>query len=116
MRSPTNYGIEETEGNMTTKGVFIVRAEVPEADRRAFENWYENEHLEEATDLFKATGAWRGWSRVDRSIHTAFYEFENINAAVAIQDSDALKFLVSKFDEAWGERVARTRDVIEIAN
>ena len=101
---------------MTTKGVFIVRAEVPDADREAFEVWYEKEHLEEAKVLFKAKGAWRGWSQVDPSVHTAFYEFENIDDAVAIQNSEALKFLVGKFNEAWGERVHRTRDVIKVAD
>ena len=42
---------------MTMKGVFIVRAEVPEADRAAFEDWYQNEHLSEAKEMFNATGA-----------------------------------------------------------
>ena len=102
------------EDNLTNKGVFIVRAEVPEADRKAFEDWYENEHLEEAKVSFRATDAWRGWSRVDPSIHTAFYEFESIEAAVAIQKSEALRFLVGKFNASWGERVNRTRDVIEV--
>jgi len=100
---------------MTTKGVFIVRAEVPEADRAAFEDWYETEHLEEAVDLFNATGAWRGWSKVDAAVHMAFYEFASIEAAEAISGSDALKLLIGKFDEAWGDRVQRTREVIEIA-
>ena len=98
-----------------TRGVFVVRAEVPEADRKAFEDWYENEHLEEAKVLFKAIEAWRGWSRIDSSIHTAFYEFESIDAAEAILNSEALKFLVGKFNDTWGERVTRTRDVIEVA-
>ena len=104
------------EENLTTKGVFIVRAEVPKADRKAFEDWYENEHLEEAKLSFKALNAWRGWSRVDFSIHTAFYEFETVEAAVAIQESEALRVLVGKFNEVWGERVSRTRDVIEVAS
>lgn len=100
---------------MTTKGVFIVRAEVPEADREAFEDWYENEHLDEARDLFEATGAWRGWSKVDHAVHMAFYEFESVDAAEAISSSDALKTLVGKFDAAWKGRVRRTREVIEVA-
>ena len=37
---------------MTAKGVFIVRAEVPEADRAEFEDWYQNEHLGEAEKMF----------------------------------------------------------------
>lgn len=100
---------------MATKGVFIVRAEVPDADRSAFETWYETEHLAEAEEMFGATGSWRGWSKVDPSIHMAFYEFDSIEAAEAISSSEALKILIGKFNEAWGERVSRTREVIEVA-
>ncbi len=100
---------------MSTRGVFVVRAEVPEGDRAAFENWYETEHLAEAIELFKATGAWRGWSKVDPAVHHAFYEFDSIAAAMAITESDALKLLIGKFNEAWGDRVSRTREVIEVA-
>ena len=100
---------------MTMKGVFIVRAEVPEADRAAFEDWYQNEHLKEAEEMFNATGAWRGWSRVDSAIHMAFYEFASVEAAAAIQDSEALQTLIGKFNEAWGDRVSRTREVIAVA-
>lgn len=100
---------------MTAKGVFIVRAEVPEADRAAFETWYEEEHLDEAEALFGATRAWRGWSRVDPSVHMAFYEFDSIEAALAVPDSDALKLLVGKFDAAWQGRVHRAREIIEVA-
>ncbi len=101
--------------DMTTKGVFIVRAEVPEADRAAFEDWYQNEHLDEAEEMFNATGAWRGWSHVDSAIHMAFYEFASVEAAAAIQDSEALQTLIGKFNEVWGDRVSRTREVIAVA-
>ena len=107
-------GAERTK-EMTMKGVFIVRAEVPEADRAAFEDWYQNEHLKEAEEMFKATGAWRGWSRVDSAIHMAFYEFASVEAAAAIQDSKALQTLIGKFNKVWGDRVSRTREVIAVA-
>ena len=100
---------------MATKGVFIVRAEVPEADRAAFEDWYENEHLDEAIELFGASGGWRGWSHVDPAVHMAFYEFDSFEAAATISDSDALQVLIGKFNEAWGDRVSRTREVIRVA-
>lgn len=38
----------------------IVRAEVPEADRKPFDYWYETEHLPDAKAVFKANGAERG--------------------------------------------------------
>ena len=100
---------------MTNKGVFIVRAVVPEADRAAFDDWYQKEHLEEAKELFNASKAWRGWSRVEPEVHIAFYEFRDIGSAVAIQESEALKMLISKFGDKWGDRVSRTREVLEVA-
>ena len=100
---------------MTMKGVFIVRAEVPEADRVAFEDWYQHEHLKEAEEMFNATGAWRGWSHVDSAIHMAFYEFASVEAAAEIQDSKALQTLIGKFNKVWGDRVSRTREVIAVA-
>ena len=101
---------------MIKKGVFIVRAEVPEADQAAFEDWYQSEHLGEAKEMFNATDAWRGWSRVDPAIHMAFYEFESVEAAIAVQDSVALQTLIGKFNEVWGDRVSRTREVIGVAS
>ena len=45
-----------------TKGVFMVRAVVGEADRAAFDAWYRDEHLPDAIAKFGATRGWRGWS------------------------------------------------------
>ena len=50
----------------------IVRAEVAEADREAFDHWYETEHLPDALRDFKALSAKRGWSASDPAIHLAF--------------------------------------------
>ena len=109
---------EEVKRNneMTKRGVFIVRAEVPKADQVAFEDWYQSEHLGEAREMFNAIGAWRGWSRVDPAIQMAFYEFESVEAAVAVQDSVALQTLIGKFNEVWGDRVNRTPEVIEVTS
>ena len=95
------------------KAFLVVRAEVAErADREAFDRWYRDEHLADAVAAFGALGAWRGWSDVDESVHYAFYEFEDLAAARAVLDSDALKKLVGVFDARWGTRVSRTRDVV----
>lgn len=91
----------------------IVRAEVPEADRDAFDRWYEEEHLPDAIKAFRALGAWRGWSDVDAGIHMAFYEFPNLAAARAIAGSEAIKGLIAEFDRVWQDRVVRSRDVVE---
>jgi hypothetical protein len=79
-----------------------------------FDRWYQDEHLPDALKGFNARRAWRGWSAVDASVHYAFYEFDSIESARAIQDSDALKRLVAEFDRAWGSKVARSRDFVDI--
>ena len=95
---------------------FIVRAEVTDpADRQPFDRWYAEEHLRQALAAFRASRAWRGWSDADPSIHYAFYEFADLAAARAIVQSETLKRLIAEFDRAWGARVKRTRDVVEIA-
>ena len=93
---------------------FIVRAQVADAAlREEFDRWYRDEHMPDARVAFKARRAWRGWSSVDASVHYAFYEFEDMAGARAIQGSDALKRLVAEFDRAWGDKVVRSRDVVE---
>lgn len=93
---------------------FIVRAEVPEAERAAFDRWYEVEHLPDAKVAFGVTAAWRGWSEVTPGIHLAFYEFPDLAAAQAITTSDALKRMVAEFDRNWGDRVPRSREILEV--
>ena len=92
----------------------VVRAVVPEAARRDFNDWYRTEHLPDAVKAFAARRGWRGWSRTDPSMHYAFYEFANVAAAEAIGSSPAIKTLIAEFDSRWGTSVTRTREVIEI--
>lgn len=95
---------------------FIVRAVVAdEADRAAFDRWYADEHLPDAVSAFKARAAWRGWSLENPAVHTAFYLFGSPQEARTATGGVALKELVAAFDQAWGERVTRTRDIIEVA-
>ena len=49
----------------------IVRAEVPEAHRQAFDTWYEKEHLPDAIKAFGALSARRGWSDVTPGVPRA---------------------------------------------
>ncbi|HMA87431.1 MAG TPA: hypothetical protein VKP89_01655 [Burkholderiales bacterium] len=94
---------------------FIVRAQVVDASiEDAFDRWYQEEHLPDALKAFGARRAWRGWSDADAGVHYAFYEFDDIGRARAIQGSAALKRLVAEFDQAWGERVKRSRDFVEV--
>ena len=101
---------------MVAKACFMVRAVVADAaDRPGFDRWYETEHLPDAVARFGARRGWRCWSRIDPSVHYAFYEFVDLARAQAVLDSPELRALVAEFDRAWGARVTRTRDIIETA-
>jgi hypothetical protein len=102
---------------MVTRAYFIVRAVVADlTDRPGFDHWYGTEHLPDAVARFGARrGGWRCWSRIDPSVHYAFYEFVDLARAQSVLDSPDLRALVAEFDRAWGARVTRTRDIIETA-
>ena len=98
--------------------VFIVRAVVPEADRNAFDHWYETEHLPDAMNAFGTTGARRGWSETDPGIHVAIYEFPSLDHAKRIAAADGsaeIQALIAEFDRVWQGRVTRTREIVGIA-
>ena len=93
---------------------FLVRAQVVDpAVKDDFDRWYRDEHLPDALEAFKAKRAWRAWSAMDPSVHYAFYEFDDLAGAQAIQGSPGLKRLVAEFDRLWGDKVARSRDIVE---
>lgn len=91
--------------------LFIVRAEVAEDDRDAFDRWYETEHLPQARAAFRARSARRGWS--DGGTHLAIYEFADPASARAVIGSDEMRALIVEFDRAW-PAVRRSREVVEI--
>jgi hypothetical protein len=94
---------------------FMVRARIgADVAKQDFERWYRDEHLPDALKTFKAKRAWRAWSDVDPSVHYAFYEFDSMANARAIEGSAGLKRLVADFDRAWGERVVRSREFLNI--
>lgn len=95
--------------------LFIVRVRVQDAAiRKDFDCWYRDDHLPDALKAFKARRAWRGWSDLDAGVHYAWYEFADLASARAIVGSEALKMLVAEFERAWGEKVARSRDFVEL--
>jgi hypothetical protein len=95
--------------------MFIVRAEVAEADRAAFDRWYGTHHLPMAMDRFRAARGWRGWSKTEKGVHYAFYEFADAAQLDAILNGPVIKELVADFDAGWGAKVKRTHEVVEIA-
>jgi hypothetical protein len=94
---------------------FIVRAQVVDAAiKKDFDRWYQEEHLPDALKAFGAQRAWRGWSDVDPSVHYAVYEFDDVARVRALPGSETLKGLVAEFDRAWGDKVVRSRDIVEV--
>lgn len=94
---------------------FIVRAQIVDASlREEFDRWYREEHLLDAHRAFGSRRAWRGWSEVDSLVHYAVYEFESLAQARAILESAALARLVVDFDRAWGDRVTRSREIMDL--
>lgn len=63
----------------------------------------------------RARRAWRGWSDTEALVHYAFYEFEDLARARAIPGSAEIKTLIAEFDRAWGDKVKRTRDIVDTA-
>jgi hypothetical protein len=91
---------------------FIVRAQVTDSDKEAFDRWYNDEHLPQAIAALHPLRAWRGWSEVDPLIHYAAYEFREPAELEAVLGSDTLKGFIAEFDRVWGTRVSRTREVV----
>ena len=92
----------------------IVRAVVPEAHRKSFDDWYQREHLPDAHREFKVLSAQRGWSSVDSGVHLAIYEFPDMAAADAVLKTQIIKDFVAEFDRHWAGKVERTRELVEI--
>jgi hypothetical protein len=96
------------------KAYFAVRAEVPEADRERFDQWYATDHLPWAKRAFGALRAWRSWSKSDPGVHVAFYEFPSVEAAEAGTSAEIMAPLVADFDKVWGTRVTRRRALLDV--
>ena len=97
---------------MTTS--FIVRAEVVDPSARdAFDQWYQDEHLPDALRAFGARRAWRGWSEVEKNVHYAFYEFDDLATVQSLPGSPELTALIAEFDRLWDGKVIRSRDIVQ---
>ena len=91
----------------------IVKSDTSQIDNEDFDHWYENEHLYEAKKQFVAINAKRGWIQNSNS-HIAIYEFENIHKAENAMNSKKLQSLIKKFDQKWGFKVVRTRELVNL--
>ena len=98
------------------KTVFVVRAQVAEADRAAFDHWYATDHFPLAMSKFHAERGWRAWSKTEPGVHYAFYEFADPARLDAILNGPIVKEMIAEFDSAWGAKVTRTREILEVAS
>ena len=95
------------------KAYFMVRAEVAnESDRATFDQWYGDHHVPMAMTYFKAEKGWRFWSRIDRSVHYAMYQFPDVATLRAVIEAPGFTALIDDFNQAW-PNVPRSRDLIE---
>jgi hypothetical protein len=97
------------------KAYFMVRSVVEEPLRQKFDHWYSTHHLPMALAEFKAEKCWRFWSVADAGVHYAAYQFADKARLDAALKSQGFKGLVADFDQAWPTGVARTRDMLELA-
>lgn len=92
----------------------LIRSVVPNADdRKAFDHWYETDHLPLVLSKINVTNGWRFWSHRGPAVHYALVEFPDMNALEQATHSENFKFLLADYDRVWGSRVTRTRDIIE---
>jgi hypothetical protein len=101
------------EGAMQGTAFILIRSVVPNADdRKAFDHWYQTDHLPLAVAKVNITQAWRFQN--DPSVHYALGEFSDIDELHRASSSDGFKFLIADYDRVWGSKgVTRTRDIIE---
>jgi hypothetical protein len=94
---------------------FVVRATIADpARRKAFDAWYQDVHLPDATKSFGVKKAWRFWSLSDPAIHQATYQFDDESSLDRAMKGEDLKRLVADFNRDWPE-VTRTRDTFVLA-
>ena len=94
---------------------FVVRATVTDPARRvAFDKWYQDEHLPDATISWGVKKAWRCWGLSDPSLHQATYQFEDEAALDRAMKGEDIKRLVADFNRDWPD-VSRTRELLVLA-
>src|SRR6201986_3526280 len=97
------------------KAYFVVRATIADpTERKAFDKWYQTEHLPDATKSFGAIRAWRLWGSTDPSMHQATCEFADEASLDRAMKGDDLKRLVADFNRDWPD-VKRTRESFVLA-
>ena len=90
---------------------FVVRAIVADpAKRKAFDKWYQTEHLPDAAKSFGVIKAWRFWSLSDPAVHQATYQFAD-EAALDRDEGRGYEAARRRFQSRLAGCHAHARDV-----
>jgi hypothetical protein len=93
---------------------FVIRSTVTDpAKRKAFDAWYQREHLPDVVTL-GVTKAWRAWSLTDPSVHQVTYQFRDEAALERVMKNKDRERMVADFDRDWPD-VTRTRETFVLA-
>jgi hypothetical protein len=93
----------------------MVRAEINDlALKESFDRWYEDEHVPLALGVLNPCRYWRYWSKIEPQVHYVLYEFDDVDRACSVTSSPEMRELGQHFDQQWGDRVKRARDVLEV--
>jgi uncharacterized protein (DUF1330 family) len=91
---------------MNKKGLLIVMARVKPEDEKAFNKWYNEDHLPKAIERFAGVLSGRRYKILegeDEYRYLAMYEFESYQAAHATVHSEVIQELMREYDTAFGK-------------
>ena len=91
---------------MNKKGLLIVMARVKPEDEKAFNQWYNEDHLPKAIERFPGVLSGRRYKILegeDEYRYLAMYEFESYQAAHATVNSEVIQELMREYDTAFGK-------------
>jgi hypothetical protein len=112
---PTKRNLKTNSGGNHACRFFVVRATVTDPARRAaFDKWYRDEHLPDATRSWGVKKAWRCWGLSDPSLHQATYQFDDEAALDRAMNGDDIKRLVADFNRDWPD-ISRSREILVLA-
>lgn len=93
----------------------LVRSEVQEPDRQAFDTWYATDHMPKAIAFLGARKAWRYWSILNPCLHYAVYRCPAlfIEQWTGSKQPPGFGVLASEFSASW-PHVRRQREILRL--
>jgi hypothetical protein len=98
------------------RGYLVIPARVESGLWDAFNRWYGDVHLPDASKRLNATKAFR-LRRLDEGyVHVAVYELEDVSCIESEDFQNQLQGLVAEFNAAWPTGVERERMFFEVCD